>query len=271
MRYNLQEILKQNKAQVESLGHKVAYICVCGSQNYGLDIYNDEYQSDVDTKAVIVPTLEELIYNSKPKSTVVNTPTGQCDIKDIRMWGETLVKANPQYIETLYTKYFIIDDDFQKEMQSILDMKDDFVDCMRFQMLRGMYGMSCEKYKALCHPYPSIIHKIEKWGYDGKQLSHIARLYYMAVDYFVNGKNLAECLYPTKEHKEEILLYKNQGISLDEAKEKSEYFIEKFKIFKDNILETALENAINYFPKEEIIHQTKVIIKNKIIKDIKNG
>ena len=32
------------------------------------------------------------------------------------------------------------------------------------------------KKKALCHPYPSLIDKIEKYGYDGKQLHHIIRM-----------------------------------------------------------------------------------------------
>ena len=36
--------------------------------------------------------------------------------------------------------------------------------------------MSYEKYKALCHPYPTIKHKIDQYGYDGKQLHHIIRV-----------------------------------------------------------------------------------------------
>jgi hypothetical protein len=33
-----------------------------------------------------------------------------------------------------------------------------------------------EKQVALRHPYPSIVHKVDKFGYDPKQLHHIARL-----------------------------------------------------------------------------------------------
>ena len=33
-----------------------------------------------------------------------------------------------------------------------------------------------EKKKALCHPYPGIKDKIDKYGYDGKQLSHAVRI-----------------------------------------------------------------------------------------------
>lgn len=37
--------------------------------------------------------------------------------------------------------------------------------------------MIMEKYSALRHPYPSIVHKIERFGYDPKQLHHIIRLH----------------------------------------------------------------------------------------------
>jgi hypothetical protein len=42
--------------------------------------------------------------------------------------------------------------------------------------LKACYGMMLEKFHAIDHPYPSIVHKIEKFGYDPKQLHHIVRL-----------------------------------------------------------------------------------------------
>jgi hypothetical protein len=42
--------------------------------------------------------------------------------------------------------------------------------------LRAMAGTSMEKFKALEHPYPGTIDKINKYGYDPKQLHHILRL-----------------------------------------------------------------------------------------------
>ena len=65
--------LKKQKEILVSQGYSVAYICIYGSQNYGLDTYTDKYTSDVDMKAIVVPTLDDLISNSKPVSTTIET------------------------------------------------------------------------------------------------------------------------------------------------------------------------------------------------------
>ena len=62
--HNLMECLSKQKEILESQGHTVAYISIYGSQNYGLDINDDEYTSDVDMKAIVVPTLDQLVRNS---------------------------------------------------------------------------------------------------------------------------------------------------------------------------------------------------------------
>jgi hypothetical protein len=54
-----------------SIGYKPYYLAIYGSQNYNLDIYTPEYTSDIDFKCIIIPTLDELIRNSKPLSIVV--------------------------------------------------------------------------------------------------------------------------------------------------------------------------------------------------------
>ena len=48
--------------------YEVIYIALQGSQNYNLDMYTEEYMSDVDTKAIIVPTLEQIALNKQPVS-----------------------------------------------------------------------------------------------------------------------------------------------------------------------------------------------------------
>ncbi len=59
---------------VLSLGYNVYYIAVYWSQNYWLDIHDEGYQSDTDYKCIIIPTLDDLIRNSKPVSRVVDFP-----------------------------------------------------------------------------------------------------------------------------------------------------------------------------------------------------
>ena len=123
-------------------GYNVVYLCIYGSQNYGLDIYTDDYKSDIDFKAVIIPTLDDLIYNCKPISTTIEYNDGQIDLKDIRSWTETLVKANPTYIETIYTSLYIIEEGYEKYITSILKFKIPLLYSLRAQFVRAIYGMA---------------------------------------------------------------------------------------------------------------------------------
>ena len=55
-----QTIFKELKRRMnylqDDLGYEVLFIALQGSQNYGLDIYTDEYKSDIDCMAVILPS-----------------------------------------------------------------------------------------------------------------------------------------------------------------------------------------------------------------------
>lgn len=66
----LDGVLHEQMSSLKNKGFNVAYICVYGSQNYGLDLYQDDYSSDIDLKAVIIPTLDNLINNTRPVSEI---------------------------------------------------------------------------------------------------------------------------------------------------------------------------------------------------------
>ena len=55
------------------------------SQNYELDYSG----SDVDSKAIILPTLNDIVFNRQPVSTTLDMGNGcLCDVKDIRKMFE---------------------------------------------------------------------------------------------------------------------------------------------------------------------------------------
>lgn len=262
--------LSKQKEILEEQGYRVAYICLYGSQNYGLDIFTDEYQSDIDMKAVIVPTLDDLINNSKPISTTIETEWGQCDLKDIRTYFEKgIVKANPAYLETLYTDYYIVDESFQDEFDEIFSMRDDLVHATRSQMIRAMHGMMCEKKKAMCHPYPTIKHKIDKFGYDGKQVHHILRLYIMMSDYFLWEKPLKTCLKSFSESNKALLMdLKLNKMPMEKAMNLAEHLMADGQKFKEIILGDIDESTIDYSAKYAILELSKEILKKKIIEEV---
>lgn len=266
---NILEKLQKQKATLESRGYKACYIAVYGSQNYNLDIYTDEYQSDLDMKAIVVPTLDDLINNSKPISTTITTEWGECDLKDIRSYFTTLLKGNPAYLETLFTPYYIVDDKFKLEFEQIHSMKDDLVYALRAQMIRAMYGMMLEKEKAMCHPYPTIAHKIEKFGYDGKQVHHIYRLWLMMQGYYSLGESLSECLVPPQYEIETLMNFKLNKIPLDSALSFVGDIMAKVKEFRDKVLGSIEEGRIDYSVKNQYQELSKQIIRNKIINEIR--
>lgn len=256
--------LKVQKNILENQGYTVAYICIYGSQNYSLDVNTKEYQSDVDMKAIVVPKLDDLVYNSKPVSTVVDTEWGQCDIKDIRSYFQTLLKANPAYIETVFTDYHVVDEQFHNEFSKIFRNAENLVHALREQFIRAMYGMMCEKEKAMCHPYPSIVHKIEKYGYDGKQIHHVYRLLLMMKDYFVHGYDLGESFYPLPEEINLLMDLKLNKIPLDDAKVLVKKWMSEGKELRDKVLSEIEESKIDYRVKDDFLKLSQDIIKHKI-------
>ena len=191
------QLEKQNKLgaailesvnEVQKLGYTVLYAANYGSHNYNLDVNNDEYQSDIDTKVIILPTLEELVHNTKPVSTTIEISTGQCDIKDIRAFIPTLLKANIQFLEVLMARSSWINPLYKQDFQWFVENIESLIKESKNELLKSIKGMCYEKEKALCHPYPTIKWKIDKWGYDGKQLHHIMRLKDFIDNYFYDNR-----------------------------------------------------------------------------------
>ncbi len=150
----------------------VAFISLYGSQNYWLDTPS----SDKDFKAVILPSLDDLVNNSQPISTTIEHKWWQIDLKDIRVFTENVCKMNPVYLETLYSPYSNI---YNERMFNIIDERDKLVKEMSPLIYKWAYGQILQKVKAFDHPFPSIKDKVEKYWYDPKQLHHIARLFFL--------------------------------------------------------------------------------------------
>lgn len=198
--------------------YEVVAIFLQGSQNYGTDLYTDEYCSDVDTKAIILPTLDKIVNGNAPTSyTHVMPDNSHIDIKDIRAMVEMWEKANISYLELLYTDYYFVNPKYADFVQQLRDMRDDVAKMHVNQVLRCIKGMSGNKIKALEHPYPTLIDKIEKYGYDSKQLLHIVRITDFTKQ-FLSGTPVKECYSPKKGTLKFISKIRRYDYSLEEAR-----------------------------------------------------
>lgn len=176
--------------------HKVFIVIVRGSTNYGLDIYSEEYMSDIDVVALVIPSLDDILRGKSMVShTYVMDDNSHIDVKDIRLMKEMWIKSNPSYLELLSSKFFLAGDNkYDEYIKKLHDHADDIENINFDRFLSATKGMIMEKRKALCHPYPTIKEKIDKYGWDGKQLSHMLRLLYILEDMLVSNKKYNESI-----------------------------------------------------------------------------
>ena len=208
-KYDIMKRVEEHYKYLESLGYEVVCTCLQGSQNYGLDEYTEDYCSDIDTKSIVLPRLEGFIRALPPVSTVeVMENNEHAEVKDIRIMFEMFRKMNLSYIELLYSKYVYINPKWKEFILPLFQSRDEIASFNRNQFIKCIYGMALEKQKALCHPYPNTMDKIEKFGYDGKQLSHCRRLLNFLGKY-LDGWPLAAC-YMVEEEPERTILMNNK-------------------------------------------------------------
>lgn len=198
--------------------HQIVGCFLQGSQNYGLDYEG----SDVDTKLIVVPSFADICLNRKPISTThVRENNEHIDFKDVRLYMETFRKQNLNFLEILFTPYYIINPMYKEEWMRLVANRERIARMNPFRAVKSMKGIAHEKYAAMEKPYPSKIEIIEKYGYDGKQNSHLERV----DDYlqrYINGELYANCLIPSPERVPHIMDYKMlDRIPLEVAREEA--------------------------------------------------
>lgn len=180
----------QEHYDVVNKKHEVVGVFLQGSQNYGLDYEG----SDVDTHAIVLPKFEDFVLNKKPVShTHILENNEHIGIKDIRLMFECFKKQNINFVEILFSKYKVMNPKYERLFAPMFENREVIAHYHNYAAVNCMCGMSMEKYKALEHPYPATLDKIEKYGYDPKQLHHIIRLNEFMKRY-INGEDYADCL-----------------------------------------------------------------------------
>lgn len=170
--------LSRAECFVRSLGYSPVYISLHGSQNYGLSINCADYCSDYDFKCVVLPSLRSLCEGKRPVSLTVGFEDGQIDIKDIRVFTESVCKMNPAYLECLLTNYYLLCDggELINQMKELLP---ELLSQKGADFAKVCTRSFEEKARRMCHDSPAQKEKIKKYGYDGKQTHHMYRLLLM--------------------------------------------------------------------------------------------
>lgn len=169
---------------------RIVGVFLQGSQNYGLDYEG----SDIDTKCIVLPTLDDLIFNRKPVSTTHVLPNEEhLDLKDVRLYFQTFRKQNLNFMEILFTKYKIVNPLYELYWNRLIENNEQIAHYNPVGAVKTMKGIAMEKYHAMEHRYPSKVDIIDKWGYDGKQLHHLIRVQEY-LNRYIKGEKYADCL-----------------------------------------------------------------------------
>ena len=206
------------------LKDQIVGIFLQGSQNYNLAVPT----SDVDTKLIVVPSFKDIALARKPISTThVRENEEHIDFKDIRLYVETFYKQNLNFLEILFTSCSMVNKTYAEEWARLVKERELIAHMNPVRGIKSMYGIALEKYHAMEHRYPSKIHLIEKYGYDAKQLSHLARIR-IFLEHFLENEPYEECLIPKDEERAYIMTLKTDYFPLETARSLAE--AEKAKV-----------------------------------------
>lgn len=251
----LNQRLVKDYEYVKSLGYNVLGVFVQGSDNYSLS-WNG---SDIDTKAILIPSFEDFVLSRKPVSTTLILPSNEhIDLKDVRLMHNCFLKQNINFVEILFTRYKLLNSEYEAIYQPMFDNNERVAHYNNYAAVNCIAGMVYEKHKAMEHPYPTLIEKIEKYGYDNKQLHHIIRCEEFLKRY-INGVPYAECLIPT-DPQHLIDIKASYIYSLDEARE-----------IADNCEQIVKQVKQQYMDTHEVVidHEVEVIMNDVLINVLK--
>lgn len=200
----------------EALQHfpkeQIVGVFLQGSQNYNLDYEG----SDIDTKLIVVPNFRDICLNKKPVSTThVRANDEHTDWKDVRLYMETFRKQNLNFLEILFTKFYIINPMYEEEWNRLVEAREFIARMNEYRAVKSMKGIALEKYHAMEHEYPSKIDVLKVWGYDPKQLHHLLRVEEY-LERYIAGEAYVDCLNP--KHPEYLVEVKKGKYTLDEAR-----------------------------------------------------
>lgn len=241
-------------------GFNVAAIFLQGSQNYDIDVYDRNYQSDFDFKAFVYPAFENLFYGKTINKTI-EEEYGQIVIKDLRDFPKLILKANPTYVELFYSKaHFGELDDFIKSNQAILsEVKGNF-----FNATVGTFN---QKTKEVFRERPGNLDSFKRFGYDNKSFSHALR-YLIILKKFIafteSGKeNYVDLFRLSDADKDKVLEYKTATHTKDFVQKE----LDKMTL---EVNEIVSEKKFNY-PKREEKQPRFDDLEKKVFELVKNN
>lgn len=175
-----------------SFPNEIIGVFLHGSQNYHLNTP----ESDVDTRALVLPTFEEIALNKAPVSQeLCFDDGGRCVVRDVRLVFREFLKQNPDSLEILCTHYHILNEKYAGDFYPVLQHADQIARYDPRSFVKSLYGMICSNERKLSNTLSTAYDRGLKAPALTKPLSTVCRLVDM-LDAYVNGKPFSFCLVP---------------------------------------------------------------------------
>ena len=212
--------------------HHIVGTFLHGSQNYGLDTET----SDVDTKTIITPTLYHLSVLGKPVShTHARENNEHIDFKDSRAYTQCFEKQNLNFVEILFTNFRIINEEYAEQWKRLIDAREDIARMNQWAAVHAMMGVGNNKYNMRDREStPEKTEIVKKYGYNGKEVGNLLRIYDF-MEKYINGEEYLACMTPEGDMRKRILDYKKLDvIPFVEAENEALYYFEKLTEMGNN-------------------------------------
>lgn len=221
--------------------HQILGVFLYGSQNYGTDTIS----SDVDTKAILIPTLEDLCFR-RAVSKEEHLPNGEhSEVKDIREMVNNFRKQNINFIEILFTKYKIVNPKYATLWEKYFVSQRE--DIAHYNPQKALYSTSKQ-----------AVHTLKQGLNDGKKVGNALRLE-LFLEKYKSGNKYTECLVPLSKDVAYIKDLKTGFTEVDpkEAKQLMDYFDLQCSIAERYPLNPALQEKVDTLMNEGIMQLVK--------------
>lgn len=205
--------------------HTVFATMLYGSQNYQLSTPT----SDVDTKAMLLPSFKEFALQKDWTSTEHEVGDGLANAKDVRAMFENYLKSNVNFLETLFTEFVVVNPLYQSFWDELQQYRDFIANANPLKLIHAAAGMAAQKFHALEKPFESKAAVLTQYGYDPKQLHHLVRL-----DYFINTyldkPDFGKCLVASDHEREHFMGLKTNPCTLEVARRLATLSMENIEV-----------------------------------------
>lgn len=241
-------------------------IALQGSQNYGIATEH----SDIDSKLLALPTLDEIVFSKKPVNNVyVMLNDEHVDVKDVRHYFQIFRKQNINFVEILFTPWYIVNAKYADLWEKLRENRETLARMNEYRAIACMVGMCREKARNLTRRHPSRTQVFDKYGYDPKELCHLARIENFIINYGA-GEPYEDCLNPSIDGLKEHLIYiKENGYHSPEAAQGyADSLLRVAEMYGDMYLGTASYSANTLWVKENKDNQEMDKLLNDVLYEL---